>query len=56
MQATADEAEVNTVLSMLAGESSESARIESASAVAGRAFGEDEGACTPGGSCHKRSC
>jgi hypothetical protein len=42
MQATADEAEVNAVLSMLAGESFESTHIESASTAAGRAFGGDE--------------
>jgi hypothetical protein len=56
MQAIADEAEVNIVLGMLAGESSESARIESASATAGRAFGGEEGACSPRGVRRKRSC
>jgi hypothetical protein len=54
MQATADEAEMNVVLSMLASESSESAHTESASVAAGRAFGEDEGACSPGGARQKR--
>jgi hypothetical protein len=56
MQETTDEAEVNAVLSMLAGESSESARTESTSAAAGRAFSGDEGACSPGGARRKRSC
>jgi hypothetical protein len=53
MQETTDEAEVNVVLSMLAGESSESACTESASAAAGRAFDGDEGVCSPRGACHK---
>jgi hypothetical protein len=39
MHTTVDEAEVNAVLSMLAGESSESAHTESMSVVARRAFG-----------------
>jgi hypothetical protein len=56
MQATADEAEVNVVLSMLAGESSEFARTELASAAAGCAFNGDEGACSPRGARRKRSC
>jgi hypothetical protein len=56
MQAIADEAEVNVVLGMLAGESFESARTELANATAGRAFGGEEGACSPGGVRHKRSC
>jgi hypothetical protein len=47
---------MNAILSMLAGESSKSARIKSASAAAGRAFGEDEGACSPGGARRKRLC
>jgi hypothetical protein len=55
MQAIANEAEVNDVLSMLDGESSESAHTESASAATGRAFGEDEGACNPDGVCCKRT-
>jgi hypothetical protein len=56
MQTIVDDAEVNVVLSMLAGELSESARTESASATAGRAFGRDEGACSPGGVHPKRTC
>jgi hypothetical protein len=55
MQAIVDEAEVNDVLSMLADESFVSARTESPSAAAGRAFGGEEGACSPGGVCHKRT-
>jgi|UniRef100_A0A804LZ13 hypothetical protein len=56
MQATADEAEMNAVLRMLAGKSSKSAHTESASVAAGRAFGGDEGACSPGGARRKRLC
>jgi hypothetical protein len=55
MQAIANEAEVNDVLSMLAGESSESAHAESASAAIRHAFGGDEGACSPDGVCRKRT-
>jgi hypothetical protein len=53
MQTTADEAKVNAVLNMLVGASSESARTESVSAVAGRVFCEDEGAYSPGGARRK---
>jgi hypothetical protein len=56
MQATADEAEMNAVLSMLAGESSESSHTELASVVVGHAFSGDEGACSPGGAHRKRLC
>jgi hypothetical protein len=56
MQKTADETEVNVVLSMLAGESSESTRTESVSAAAGPVSGEDEGACYPGGVRRKWLC
>jgi hypothetical protein len=49
MQVIANEAEVNVVLSMLVGESSESAHTELVRAATGRAFGEDEGACSPSG-------
>jgi hypothetical protein len=56
MQAIANEGEVNVVLIMLAGESSESTRTESVSAAVGRAFGGDEGACSPGGVHRKRTC
>jgi hypothetical protein len=44
------------VLSMLAGELSESALTELVSATAARVFGEDEGVCSPGGVHHKRLC
>jgi hypothetical protein len=54
MQMTADEAKGNVVLSMLAGESSDSTRIELASAVAGHVLGEDEGAHSPGSVRRKR--
>jgi hypothetical protein len=47
MQTTADEVEVNVVLSILAGESSDSARTESASATVGHVLDEDEGAQSP---------
>jgi hypothetical protein len=47
MQTTADEAKVNVVLIMLAGESSDSARTESTSTAAGHVLGEDEGAPSP---------
>jgi hypothetical protein len=56
MQATANEAEVNAVLSMLAGELSKSTHTESASAAAGCAIGGDEKACSPIGAHCKRSC
>jgi hypothetical protein len=55
MQAIANEAKVNVVLSMLAGESFESIHTESASAATGRAFDRDEGACSPGGVHCKRT-
>jgi hypothetical protein len=56
MQTTADEAEIKVILSMLAGESSESTRTELVSAAARHVFGEDEGACIPGGVRRKRLC
>jgi hypothetical protein len=56
MQTTADEAEVNVVLNMLLGESSEFARTKSVSATTSHVFGEDEGACSPGVACGKRLC
>jgi hypothetical protein len=55
-QAIADEAEVNAVLSMLDGESSESTCTRSTSIAAGHAFSEDEGACSPGSVHRKRLC
>jgi hypothetical protein len=54
MQTTTDEAEVNAVLSMLAGKSSYSTRTESASTAARHVFGKDEGPCSPGSVCRKR--
>jgi hypothetical protein len=53
MPRTVDEAEVNAILNMLAGESSESARTESVSTATGRVFGDDEGACSPKVARHK---
>jgi hypothetical protein len=55
MQAIANEAKVNDVLSMLASESSESAHAESASAATRCAFDGDEGACSPDGVRRKRT-
>jgi hypothetical protein len=55
MQAIADKAEANVVHSMLADESSESVRNESASVAAGRAFGGEERVCSPDGVHHKRT-
>jgi hypothetical protein len=54
MQATANEAEVNDVLIILAGESSDSTRTKLASAAAGHVLGEDEGAHSPGSVRRKR--
>jgi hypothetical protein len=54
MQTTADEAEVNAVLSMLAGELSDSARTESVSTAAGHVLDEDEGTHSPRSVRHKR--
>jgi hypothetical protein len=54
MQTTTNEAEVNVVLIMLAGESSDSARTELTSAAAGHVLGEDEGAPSPRTVCCKR--
>jgi hypothetical protein len=47
MQTTADEDEVNAVLSMMAGESCDSARTESVTAVTGHVLGEDKGIQSP---------
>jgi hypothetical protein len=47
MPTSADEAEVNTVLSMLAGEPSDSARTESMNVAIGQELGEDEGVQSP---------
>jgi hypothetical protein len=46
MQPVADDVEVNAVLNVLAGESSESARAESADAVIERVCGGEKGICS----------
>jgi hypothetical protein len=56
MPTTADEAEVNAVLSMLAGELSDSAHTESVTIATGHGIGEDEGVQSPGSVHHKRLC
>jgi hypothetical protein len=43
MSTTADEAEMNVVLSMLAGELFDSARTESVTVATGHGLGENEG-------------
>ena len=48
MKTTTDEAEVNAILSMLVGESSDSACTKSASVAAGHVLGKDEGTHSPG--------
>jgi hypothetical protein len=55
MQTIADEAEANVVLSMLAGESSESIHAESVSAATGRVFSGEERVCSPGSARRKRT-
>jgi hypothetical protein len=55
MLTSADEAEVNIFLSMLAGESSDSAHTESMIVAIGHGLGEDEGVHSPGSVRHKRS-
>jgi hypothetical protein len=55
MPTTSDEAEVNAVLSMLASESSNSARTKSATIVTGHGLGEDEGVQSPRSVRRKRS-
>jgi hypothetical protein len=47
MKTTTDEAEVNAILSMLVGESSDSACTKSASVAAGHVLGKDEGTHSP---------
>jgi hypothetical protein len=54
MQTIASEAKVNSVLSMLAGESSDSVHTESVSAATGHGFGEDEGVHSLGSARRKR--
>ena len=55
MPIIADEAEVNTFLSMLASESSDSARTESMTTTTGHGLGEDEGIQSHGSIRRKRS-
>jgi hypothetical protein len=54
MPTTADEAEVNAILSMLTGESSDSARTESVTVATRYGLGEDEGVQSPGSVRRKR--
>jgi hypothetical protein len=55
MPTSADEAEVNVVLNMLVGDSSDSARTDSMTVATGHDLGEDEGVQSPGSVRHKRS-
>jgi hypothetical protein len=55
MPSSTDEAEMNVVLSMLDGESSDSAHTESMVVVIGQNLGEDEEIQKPEGTCRKRS-
>jgi hypothetical protein len=55
MPTSADEAQVNDILSMLAGESFDSARTESMAVAIGQDLGEDEGVQNPKSVCCKRS-
>jgi hypothetical protein len=56
MPTSTDDVEMNDVLSMLAGESSDSAYTESMAVAIGQDLGEDEGIRKPEGACRKRSC
>jgi hypothetical protein len=53
MQTITDKAKANVVLSMLAGESSDSARTESVSATIKHVFGGEERVCNPGSARRK---
>jgi hypothetical protein len=55
MQTIANEAEANTVLSMLANESSESVRADSASDATGCVFDGEDRVCSPGSARRKRT-
>jgi hypothetical protein len=55
MQTSTDEAEMNAVLIMVAGESSDSTRTESTTATIGQNLGEDKEIQKPKGARHKRS-
>jgi hypothetical protein len=55
MPTGADEAKVNVVLSLLAGDLSDSTRTESMTVAIGHGLGEDEGVHSPGNVHHKRS-
>jgi hypothetical protein len=54
MPTSVDEAEVNAILSMLAGEMSDTAHTESMTVATGHGLGEDEGVRSPGSVRHKR--
>jgi hypothetical protein len=56
MPTSADEAEVNVVLCMLVGESSNSTHTESMTVATAHGLGEDEGVQSPGSVRRKRSC
>jgi hypothetical protein len=56
MPTSDDEAEVNVVLSMLAGESSDSTRTESMTVAIGHGLSEDEGVQSLRSVHRKRSC
>jgi hypothetical protein len=56
MPTSTDEAEMDDVLSMLAGESSDSARTESMAVAIGQNLGEDEEIQKSKGVRRKRSC
>jgi hypothetical protein len=55
MSSSTDDAKMNDVLSLLAGESSDSARTETMAVAIGQDFGEDEEIQKPKGARHKRS-
>jgi hypothetical protein len=54
-QSIANDAEVNTVLNVLVGESSRSARVESVDAVIGRVCDGQKRICSPGSARRKRT-
>ena len=56
MKPIADDAEMNAVLSALAGELSGSARAKSADAVLGHLCDGEKRICSPGSARHKRAC
>ena len=56
MQSVTDDAEVNAVLNVLAGESSRSARVQSADAVLECLCDGEKRICSPGSARRKRTC